>query len=118
MASDWCVGYVQNIWWAPLTWLLIPLHLSLNVVLGVQEDADGSLKFTFQEDHIFWVESLLELNPVMTLGLGPFFMRYVRPIAGVLRNAIVLVTCNILQAKRLTACTEHAQHCYCCKVTE
>ena len=76
--------YIQNIWWAPLTWLFIPLRLNLNVVLGVQEDRNGELKFTYQEDHIFWVESLLEINPIMTLGLGPVFTKYIRPVVGVI----------------------------------
>ena len=75
--------FVQRVWWAPLTWLFIPLRLNLNVVLGVQEEANGELKFTHQADHIFWVESLLEINPILTLWLGPAFMKFIRPMAGV-----------------------------------
>ena len=73
---------LQYVWWTPLPYLLIPQHLNLHVVLGVQKDPDGQLRFTYQEDHIFWVESLLGSNPILTLGLGPFFMTYVRPLAG------------------------------------
>ena len=73
---------VQYIWWTPLAYLLIPQHLNLHVILNVRKDADGELRFTSQEDHIFWVESLLGSNPILTLGLGPLFMRYIRPVAG------------------------------------
>ena len=58
------------------------MHLSLHVVLGVKKQDNGQYKITCQEDHIFWIESLLALNPILTLGLGPFFLKYVRPLAG------------------------------------
>ncbi len=73
---------MQNIWWTPFPYFFIPMHLNLHVVLGVQKQDSGEYKFTYQEDHILWVESLLGLNPIMTLGLGPFFLKYVRPVAG------------------------------------
>ena len=78
------IVFVQRVWWAPHTWLLIPLRLNMNVVLDLQEEANGELIFTHQADHIFWVESLLEINPILTLWVGPAFMKYIRPIAGVL----------------------------------
>ena len=31
---------------------------------------------------VFWVESALALNPILTLGLGPLFLKYLRPLAG------------------------------------
>ncbi|KAL3144033.1 hypothetical protein ABBQ32_003837 [Trebouxia sp. C0010 RCD-2024] len=71
-----------RVWWAPHTWILIPLRLNLNVILDLQEEANGELIFTRQADHIFWVESLLEINPILTLWVGPAFMKYIRPIAG------------------------------------
>ena len=61
---------------------MVPLRLKLHVVLDVTQQQNAELKFNSQEDHIFWVESLLGLNPVLTLGFGPFFLKFVRPLAG------------------------------------
>lgn len=77
---------VQNVWWTIFPYLGIPIHLNMHVVLGVEANPDpatrNELIFTYQEDHIFWVESYLALNPVLTLGLGPFFLEHLRPLAG------------------------------------
>lgn len=77
---------MQNIWWTPLPYLGISQHLDLHVVLGTKQLANGDLVFTWQEDHIFFVESILQKNPILTLGLGPFFSTFIRPIAGELPN--------------------------------
>ncbi|KAL3150047.1 hypothetical protein ABBQ38_013397 [Trebouxia sp. C0009 RCD-2024] len=75
-----------NVWWTIFPYLGIPIHLNMHVVLGVEANPDpatrNELIFTYQEDHIFWVESYLALNPVLTLGLGPFFLEHLRPLAG------------------------------------
>lgn len=63
----------------------------MHVVLGVDPNPDPATKneliFTYQEDHIFWVESFLALNPILTLGLGPFFLKHLRPLAGWLHSS-------------------------------
>ena len=77
---------VQNVWWTIFPYLGIPIHLSLHVVLGVDPNPDPATKneliFTYQEDHIFWVESFLAMNPILTLGLGPLFLKHLRPLTG------------------------------------
>ena len=73
---------LQNIWWTPFPYLFIRQHLDLHVVLGTKTLPNGELVFTWQEDHIFFVESMLTKNPILTLGLGPIFVQYVRPVAG------------------------------------
>lgn len=75
-----------NVWWNIFPYLGIPIHLNMHVVLGTDPHPDASTKdeliFTYQEDHIFWVESALALNPILTLGLGPLCLKYLRPVAG------------------------------------
>lgn len=75
-----------NIWWTIFPYLGIPIHLNMHVVLGTDPHPDPSTRdeliFTYQEDHIFWVESFLALNPILTLGLGPLCLKYLRPVAG------------------------------------
>lgn len=77
---------MQNVWWNIFPYLGIPIHLNMHVVLGTDPHPDASTKdeiiFTYQEDHIFWVESFLALNPILTLGLGPLCLKYLRPVAG------------------------------------
>lgn len=81
-----------NVWWNIFPYLGIPIHLNLHVVLGTDPHPDPSkpeeLIFTYQEDHIFWVESALQLNPILTLGLGPLFLKYLRPLAGSVYAAV------------------------------
>ena len=80
------IRQLQNVWWTIFPYLGIPIHLNLHVVLGVDPHPDPATKnelvFTYQEDHIFWVESFLVLNPILTLGLGPLFVQHLRPLAG------------------------------------
>lgn len=73
---------LQNIWWTVFPYLGITQHLDLHVVLGTKTLPSGDLVFTWQEDHIFFVESILSKNPILTLGLGPVFMKLIRPLAG------------------------------------
>ena len=81
---------LQNIWWTIFPYLGIPIHLNMHVVLGTDPHPDPSTRdeliFTYQEDHIFWVESFLALNPILTLGLGPLCLKYLRPVAGKLTH--------------------------------
>lgn len=67
----------------------------MHVVLGTDPHPDPSTRdeliFTYQEDHIFWVESFLALNPILTLGLGPLCLKYMRPVAGKLTHTHIHV---------------------------
>ena len=51
-------------------------------------DLQGSFAFAHiayvngHDGAVFWVESALQLNPILTLGLGPLFVKYLRPLAG------------------------------------
>lgn len=90
---------MQNLWWSIFPYLGIPIHLNMHVVLGTDPHPDASTKneliFTYQEDHIFWVESVLALNPILTLGLGPLCLKYLRPVAGQTVHACMQCCCQV-----------------------
>jgi hypothetical protein len=71
-----------RIWWAIPTWFGVPLRLYIHVIMHTKNTDQGYV-FTYQEDHILWLESLLYLNPILTLGFGPTIFRdIIRPNAG------------------------------------
>ncbi len=81
----------------------------MHVVLGIDPHPDPNTKneliFTYQEDHIFWVESFLALNPILTVGLGPLFLKHLRPLAG--QAMLANKDCVSLDHTNITACVPH-----------